>query len=55
MSVTVKTAPGAYELGLSQAEEGRAAKLHSESIAFDWVNQHIGGANIFDAYPPELN
>jgi membrane dipeptidase len=45
---------GDYAFGLSDAEEQRAAKLHAGSIIFDWVNQHIGGSNIFDAYPPAL-
>lgn len=53
-SVAVGATCGTYDFGLAPAEERRAAVLHSESIIFDWVNQHIGGSNIFDAYPPEL-
>lgn len=43
-----------YDLGLSDAELIRADRLHRDSIVFDWLSQHIGGPNIFDAYPPEL-
>ena len=46
--------PGAFDFGLSADEERRAQTLHAESIVWDWLSQHVGGPNIFDAYPDEL-
>jgi membrane dipeptidase len=46
--------PGRYDFGLSAADEARAATLHRQSIVFDWLSQHIGGSNIFEHYPAEL-
>lgn len=45
--------PQPYDFGLSAAQEARAATLHAESIVFDMLSQHAGGA-IFEAYPPPL-
>ena len=46
--------PGRFDFGLTEAQEARAAKLHADSIVFDWLSQHVGGPNIFAAYPPDL-
>ncbi len=43
-----------FDFGLTAAEEERALRLHRESIVFDWLSQYIGGPNIFEAYPAEL-
>lgn len=47
-------APGRYDFGLSAEQEARAERLHRESIVFDWLSQHVGGPNIFKAYPEDL-
>lgn len=44
----------AYDFGLSESEEARAAALHRESIVLDWLQQEIGGPRIFGHYPSEL-
>jgi membrane dipeptidase len=54
MTRKVPSAPARYDFGLSEAEETRAAALHRQSIVFDWLSQHVGGSNIFESYPPEL-
>jgi len=46
--------PGAFDFGLNPEQEGRAAALHSESVIWDWLSQHVGGPNIFGAYPAAL-
>jgi membrane dipeptidase len=46
--------PGAFDFGLTAEQEQRAATLHSESIVWDWLSQHVGGPNIYKAYPDEL-
>jgi membrane dipeptidase len=46
--------PGDFDFGLTAAQEARAAKLHADRIVFDWLSQHVGGPNIFAAYPPDL-
>jgi membrane dipeptidase len=46
--------PGAFDFGLNAEQEQRAAKLHAESIVWDWLSQHVGGPNIFAAYPDDL-
>jgi len=46
--------PGAFDFGLDAEQERRAAALHSESIVWDWLSQHVGGPNIFKAYPDGL-
>lgn len=48
------TKPGSFDFGLSAEQERRAALLHSESIVWDWLSQHVGGPNIFAAYPEKL-
>lgn len=45
--------PGAFDFGLSDSQEIRAARLHRESIVVDLLSQHAGG-NIFGYYPAEL-
>ena len=47
-------APGRFEFGLSAAQEERAARLHRDSIVFDWLSQHVGGPAIFEHYPADL-
>src|SRR3954463_7825442 len=46
--------PGAFDFGLNAEQERRAAALHSESIVWDWLSPHVGGPNIFSAYPEDL-
>ena len=46
--------PARFDLGLTEAQEARAARLHTDSIVFDWLSQHVGGPNIFAAYPDAL-
>jgi membrane dipeptidase len=46
-------APGAFEFGLSDQEEARAARLHRDSVIFD-LQARYGGSEIFSKYPPEL-
>jgi len=46
--------PAGYDFGLSPLDETRAATLHRQSIIFDWLSQHVGGSNIFEHYPAEL-
>jgi membrane dipeptidase len=46
--------PGAFDFGLSAEQERRAEALHSEGIVWDWLSQHVGGPNIFSAYPDDL-
>jgi membrane dipeptidase len=46
--------PPYYSFNLSLAQEERATRLHHRAIIFDFVNQHVGGSNLFAAYPPEL-
>jgi len=53
-SDTPQPLPGRWPFGLTDAQEARAAQLHSNSIIVDMVNQSPGGANIFKDYPPEL-
>ena len=43
-----------FDFGLTHAQEARAAKLHADAIVFDWLSQHVGGPNIFAAYPDDL-
>lgn len=47
------SAPGQFNFGLSCEQELRAARLHRESIVFDFASQHAGG-NIFDCFPQTL-
>ena len=35
------TLPGRFDFGLTEAQEARAAKLHADSIVFDWLSQHV--------------
>jgi len=42
-----------YDLGLTESQEARAAKLHRDCIVFDMLSQQAGG-NIFSDYPEEL-
>jgi membrane dipeptidase len=49
----VTNKPGRFDFGLDAAEEARASQLHRDSIVFDFVSQHAGGA-IFSHYPPPL-
>jgi len=51
--MTTAYQPGTFDFGLSAEQERRAAALHSESIIWDWLSQHVGGPNIFTAYPEE--
>jgi len=46
--------PPRYDFGLSAADEARAIALHERSIVFDWLSQHVGGSNIFEHFPAEL-
>jgi membrane dipeptidase len=50
--VEVRKTP--FDFGLSEPQEQRALKLHADNIVFDWLSQHVGGANIFAALPQEL-
>ncbi len=50
----MSNAPASFDFGLTAAEEMRAGRLHRDSIVFDMMQSHIGGSNIFDAYPEEL-
>jgi membrane dipeptidase len=45
---------GGFDFGLSAAQEERAARVHRESIVVDLLSQHVGGSQIFDAYPQSL-
>jgi len=53
MTSTSQT-PGSFDFGLSAEQERRAVALHSASIVWDWLSQHVGGPNIFSAYPADL-
>ena len=46
--------PATFDFGLSAEQERRAAALHTASIVWDWLSQHVGGPNIFTAYPANL-
>jgi hypothetical protein len=48
-----QSVPGRFDFGLSEAEEGRALRLHGESIVFDMLSMYAG-SNIFAAYPESL-
>jgi membrane dipeptidase len=48
------TKPASFDFGLSAEQERRAQSLHSESLVWDWLSQHVGGPNIFAAYPDDL-
>ena len=43
-----------FNFGLSTAQEQRASEIHSTAIVFDWLSQHVGGSNIFEAYPADI-
>ena len=45
--------PGAFEFGLTSAQEARALRLHRDSMVIDLLSQHAGGA-IFDCYDEDL-
>jgi membrane dipeptidase len=47
----VKSPPGAFDFGLTPAQEDRARQLHAESIVVDMLFQYPGGAAIFDELP----
>jgi membrane dipeptidase len=51
MSASIQ--PGQFDFNLNAEQEARAARLHRESIIFDLVSQHAGGA-IFSHYPAQL-
>ncbi|HEX4181922.1 MAG TPA: membrane dipeptidase [Caulobacteraceae bacterium] len=51
MDDAAKPAPGAFDFGLSAAEEERARRLHAESMVVDMLFQYPGGAAIFDHLP----
>ncbi len=46
--------PASFPFDLTSAEEERARRLHRDSIVFDFLSQHVGGAHIYAAYPDEL-
>jgi len=47
------TAPNLLDFGLDGDQEARARRLHDECIIFDGMNQHPGGARIFDELPAD--
>ncbi|HEY3887197.1 MAG TPA: membrane dipeptidase [Caulobacteraceae bacterium] len=49
----VTSLPGAFDFGLTPAQESRALRLHAESIVVDMLFQYPGGAAIFDELPRE--
>lgn len=51
--MTTPSQPGKWDFGLDAEQEARAARLHSECLVFDGMNQHPGGANIFADLPPD--
>jgi membrane dipeptidase len=45
---------GQFDFALSAAQESRAMDLHQRSIVIDLLSQHVGGSQIFDHYPRDL-